>query len=79
MDFLGHKVTTGGVTPLPTYTSVVLEFPRPNTVKELQGFLGFLNFCRCFLPMVACTLHLLMDALKGDRKSVDVLEPSGNM
>ncbi len=31
-DFLGHRVTAGGVTPLPTYVSSVLDFPRPNTV-----------------------------------------------
>jgi hypothetical protein len=53
IDFLGHRVTAGGVTPLPTYVSAVLDFPRPNTVKEVQGFLGLLNFYRRFLPAVA--------------------------
>jgi hypothetical protein len=33
IDFLGHRVTGGGVTPLPTYVSAVLDFPRPNTAK----------------------------------------------
>jgi hypothetical protein len=68
IDFLCHRVTAGGVTHLPTYFSSVLDFPRPNTVKELQGFLGLLNFYRRFLPAVARTLQPLTDALRGDRK-----------
>jgi hypothetical protein len=71
IDFLGHRVTAGGVTSLPTYVSAVLDFPRPNTVKELQRFLGLLNFYRRFLPAVASTLQPLTDALRGDRKGPD--------
>jgi hypothetical protein len=59
IHFLGHRVTAGGVTPLPTYVSAVLDFPHPNTVNELQGFLGLLNFYRRFLPAVARTLQPL--------------------
>jgi hypothetical protein len=58
-DFLGHRVTAGGVTPHSTYVSDVLDFPRPNTVKELQEFLGLLNFYRRFLLAVARTLQPL--------------------
>ncbi len=79
IDFLGHRVTAGGVTPLPTYVSAVLDFPRPNTVKELQGFLGLLNFYRRFLPAVARSLQPLTDALRGDRKGNDLVEWSSEM
>jgi hypothetical protein len=79
IDFLGHRVTAGGVTPLPTYVSAVLDFPHPNTVKELQGFLGLLNFYRRFLPAVARTLQPLTDALRGDRKGADPVEWSAEM
>ncbi|MFN9941561.1 MAG: hypothetical protein ACK56I_19000, partial [bacterium] len=74
IDFLGPRVTAGGVTPLPNYVSAVLDFPRPNTVKELQGFLGLLNFYRRFLPAVARTLQPLTDALRGDRKGNDPVD-----
>jgi hypothetical protein len=76
---LGHRVTAGGVTPLPNYVSAVLDFPRPNTVKELQGFLGLLNFYRRFLPAVARTLQPLTDALRGDRKGNDPVDWSADM
>jgi hypothetical protein len=52
----------------------MLNFPRPNTVKELQGFLGLLNFYRRFLETVARSLQPLTDALKGDKKGADLLE-----
>jgi hypothetical protein len=52
----------------PSNVSAILEFPRPGTVKELQGFLGLLNFYRRFLPAVAATLRPLTDALKRGRK-----------
>ncbi len=79
IDFLGHRVTAGGVNRLPTYVSAVLDFPRPSTVKELQGFLGLLNFYSRFLPAVARTLQLLTDALCGDRKGTDPVEWSAEM
>jgi hypothetical protein len=41
--------------------------------------LGLLNFYRHFLQAVARTLFPLMDALKGNRKGVDVLERSADM
>ncbi len=46
IDFLGHRVDAAGVTPLPQYVSAVVDFPQPSTVKELQAFLGMLNFYR---------------------------------
>jgi hypothetical protein len=73
------ELPAGGVTPLPTYVSAVLDFPRPNTVKELQGYLGLLNFYRRFLPAVARTLQPLTDALRGDRKGNDPVEWSAEM
>jgi hypothetical protein len=58
-------------TLLPIYVSAALDFSRPNTAKELQGFLGLLNFYRSFLPSLGC--------LEGDKKGVDVLEWSVDM
>ncbi len=44
IDFLGHCVSSSGVEPLPSHVAAVQEFPRPETVKELQAFLGMVNF-----------------------------------
>ena len=53
MEFLSLKVTAGGVAPLPDQLAAVRDFPHPNTVKELQAFLGAVNFYRHFIPAAA--------------------------
>ena len=42
--FLGLRITAGSVAPLPAQIAVIQDFPQPTTVKELQGFLGAVNF-----------------------------------
>jgi hypothetical protein len=44
LDFLGHRLSTAGVTPLSGSLQVIFYFPSPHTVKDLQGFLGMLIF-----------------------------------
>ncbi len=41
--------------------------------------MGLRNFYRRFLPVVACTLQLLTDALRGNRKGNDPVEWSADM
>jgi hypothetical protein len=50
IKFLGYRLSAEGVEPLPENVSAVTEFPRPSSVKELQMFLGMVNFYRRFLP-----------------------------
>jgi hypothetical protein len=61
MEFLGHHVNATGVPP-------ILEHPHPTTVKELQGYLGKINFYHRFVPAAACILKPLTDQLKGNLK-----------
>jgi hypothetical protein len=74
IDFLRHTVT-----PLLQYVSAVVDFPQPSTVKELQAFLGMLNFYRRFLPAIADILRPLTDSLSGGKKGDDRLEWSTAM
>ena len=46
-------------------------FPPPQDVKQLQQFLGMVNFYRRFLPGIARTLQPLTDALKGAPKTLE--------
>jgi hypothetical protein len=79
VDFLGHRVSNAGVRPLPAYVDTMDKFPRPTCVKELQAFLGLVNFYRRFLPAIAHTLRPLTDALKGSRKGTEVVQWSEAM
>jgi cleavage and polyadenylation specificity factor subunit 1 len=49
-EFLGHLVSAEGAKPLSSYVEAVEKRPPPTTVKELQVFLGLVNFYRRFLP-----------------------------
>ena len=70
IDFLGHHVTTSGIKPLPELVSAVREFPVPNTKKNLQIFLGMVNFYHRFLPALAGHLHPLHEACKGRGQAI---------
>ena len=73
VDFLGLQVTAGGVSPVPEQLAAVKDFPQPNNIKELQGFLGAVNFYRRFIPSAAKILLPLTGELKGGRKGPELL------
>jgi hypothetical protein len=68
---LGHMVSESGITPLPKHVTAIQEFPAPNTIKQLQQFLGMINFYRRFLPRIAATLQPLTDLLRGNPKTLE--------
>jgi hypothetical protein len=70
VKFLGHMVSAAGIQPLPQHLAAIQDFPPPTDVKQLQRFLGMINFYRRFLPGVAGTLQPLTDLLKGSPKSL---------
>ncbi len=79
VDFLGHHVSAEGATPLQSHIAAVRDFLAPSTIRELQGFLGMVNFYRRFLPGIARTLAPLTDALKCGRKGSATVEWSTAM
>ncbi len=68
LKFFGHMVDEAGTTPLPRHVAAVQDCPPPTDIKQLQRFLGLINFYRRFLPPVARTLQPLTDLLKGSPK-----------
>ncbi len=44
VEFLGHLVTTAGVSPITSRVAVIQQHLETATVKELQGFLGVIIF-----------------------------------
>jgi Reverse transcriptase (RNA-dependent DNA polymerase)/RNase H-like domain found in reverse transcriptase len=65
VEFLGHWVTSAGISPLQSRVEVVANFPQPKTNKQMMSFLGMLNFYRRFLPRAAHVLKPLTDSLRG--------------
>jgi hypothetical protein len=58
----------------PSNVAAIQEFPHPSVVKELQAFLGMVNFYRRFLPDIVRMLRPLTDGLHDSKKGSDKLE-----
>jgi hypothetical protein len=71
VEFLGHQVDQHGVRPLQRHVQAISDFPPPQDVKQVQRFLGMVNFYRRFLPDITCTLQPLTDALRGAPKTLE--------
>ena len=65
ISFLGHKVTSSGISRLQKHTQAVKEYPRPSDRLEVQRFLGLINFYRRFISGAARILKPLTDSLAG--------------
>ncbi|KAK8756643.1 hypothetical protein V5799_000656 [Amblyomma americanum] len=49
IEFLGHRIDDSGVHPSRSKTDAIQQAPAPASKKELQAFLGLLNFYSSFL------------------------------
>ena len=68
--FLGHVINSHGVTPNPENTEKVKNWPRPNSVKEVQSFLGLANYYRRFVQNYSEIARPLTKLTKKDEQFV---------
>ncbi len=66
IDFLGHHITAEGASPILKHVQAIQDFPAPQDKKQLQTFLGMVNFYRRFILAAANILLPLTDALRAD-------------
>jgi cleavage and polyadenylation specificity factor subunit 1 len=79
LDFLGHRVSAAGIKPLPDRVQAIMDHPEPVTVKDLQNFLGVMNFYRRLVPAAARTHKPLTEALRGSPRPNTPLVWSADM
>jgi len=65
---LGHIISKDGIRVDPARIEAILQIPHPKNVKELQAFLGRINFLRRFISNLAKLIRLLNNMLKKDSK-----------
>ena len=68
LEFLGYQVDPTGISPLKDRVTAIEQTTPPTSVKELQRFLGMVNYYRRFIPNAAAHLFHLFEALKGKPK-----------
>jgi hypothetical protein len=65
IDFLGHRVSRNGIRPLPSKVLAIEKFPVPTTIKQLEQFIGMVNFYHVFVPKAANIMKPLYGVLSG--------------
>lgn len=67
VSFLGFSIQDGKISPDPERTSAITQFPKPNTVRQLQRFLGMSNYFRSYVPDYASLTAELYELSKANR------------
>jgi len=49
IKYLGYVLSPAGLTMSDTKVKTIQEWPEPKKIKDIQSFLGFTNFYRCFI------------------------------
>jgi len=49
VEYLGYVLSPAGLTMSNAKVKTIQEWPKPKKVKDIQSFLGFTNFYRCFI------------------------------
>ena len=71
VEFLGYKVDQNGVHPMEDRVTAIRETATPTSIKELQRFLGVINYYRRFIPNAAHHMYALFEALRGKPKKLN--------
>src|SRR5258705_4690170 len=67
VDYLGLVISKDHVVMDPVKVQGVTDWPQPTKVKDVQSFIGFVNFYQRFIQNfseIACPLHMLTWKLK---------------
>lgn len=70
LDFLGHRIDSHGIRPLPDKATAILDYPLPQSTKSLRRFLGMVNYYGRFIPNCSELLSPLTDLLKCNPKTL---------
>jgi hypothetical protein len=65
---LGHIISKDGIKIDPSRIEAIQKIDHPRNIKELQSFIGKINFLRIFIPNLAELLRNITNMLKKDTK-----------
>lgn len=66
VTYLGHRINKDGIQPVPDKVRAIKESPAPTNVKELQAFLGLINYYSRYMPNLSTILAPLHELLVKD-------------
>ena len=68
--YLGFKVNSSGLSPLPEKVRALVQAPAPEDVSELKSFLGMVQYYQRFLPRLSTKLEPLHELLRSSNEWV---------
>ena len=68
VSFLGHRLSSKGISIDSTKIDGIVNLPPPTSVKQVQKFLGMVNYHRNHIPQFASKANALYGVLRKDRK-----------
>ena len=68
LDFLGHRIDKTGARTLATKVDAIRNFPPPKSIKDLQRFIGMINFYHRSIPSAVGLMAALYRAIADNRK-----------
>lgn len=70
MLYLGHVISSAGISPDPKKIECVRQYPKPKNAEEVKRFVAFLNYYRRFIKNFA---HIVQPLNQLTRKNVKFL------
>ena len=70
LDFLGHHVSEAGITPMKARVETILNFPTPTVKKDVQRFVGMIQFYGRFIRGIGAILKPLHECIATKGKTV---------
>ena len=67
VEYLGHKISKGGVWMIQEYVHGIRDWPVPKSVKEVATFLGFAGYYRTFIPQYSALTNRLNGIKKAEK------------
>jgi hypothetical protein len=64
---LGHIISDSGISINPERIVPILNLPSPTSKKEVQAFMGIINFVHRFVPDFSLMLKPIHNIIKQDR------------
>lgn len=75
IDFLSHNISVNGIHPSDEKVTAIKNFERPTTFKQLQKFVGMVNYYHRYIPKLAhktSILHVLIN--EAIKRKLKILE-----
>ena len=67
VEYLGHKISKGGVSMIPEYVQKIKDWPVPKSVKKVATFLGFAGYYCTIISQYSALTNRLNGIKKAEK------------